>query len=89
MTTGQRHSRQGRPAVGGRRHHQIETSNRGHPLSDCAYQLEALGIEIDQHDFGPLEILAVFDQGGHCAGGSRGAATQVDELDPRHSLTRL
>ena len=57
---------------------------RGHALGQPADEVEAVGVEVDQHDLGAGEPLAVLDVAGHRAGGARRAAADVRDLDAGH-----
>ena len=71
-------------AVGRRRHGEVEALRGRHPLGEAADQLEPLGVEVDQHDLGPVEVGALLDEAGHRARRAGGSAADVGDLQSCH-----
>ena len=82
------HVGQARPSVSGRLEAQVQATGRRHPFGEAPHDIEVGGVQVDEHDLragetGPV----VVDEGGHGAGRSRRAASQVGELDGCHRPT--
>jgi hypothetical protein len=73
-----------RAAVGRGGHGEIDAVRPRHALGEPADEVEAVAVEVDQHNLGAGEALAVLHEAGHCAGGARGTAADVRDLDPGH-----
>ena len=63
---------------------EVETARPGHALGKPANQVESLRVQVDEHDLGALEVLALVDEARHRAGAARGAAADIRHLDACH-----
>ena len=62
----------------------VDALRRRHPLGEAADQLEPVGVEVDQHDLGAGEVLALLDEARHRPGAAGGPAADVGDLQPCH-----
>src|SRR5262249_6951931 len=63
---------------------QIEAGDARHFPGNGGNDLQALLVEIDQHDIRSIELHALCDEGGHGAGSTSAPATDVRQLDACH-----
>ena len=73
-------------AVGRGRHREVDALRRRHPLREVADQLEALRVEVDQHDLRAGEVLALLDEARHRARSAGRPAADVGDLQSCHLL---
>ena len=62
----------------------VEAAGACHLLRERPDQLQPVGIEVDEHDLGAVEVAPVRHERRHRAGAPRRASPQVHELYPRH-----
>src|SRR5262249_15013538 len=73
--------------VGGGGDGDVESAGARELLGEDADQLEPVRIEVDEHDLGAVEVLAVVHERRHRPRGTRRTSAQVHKLDLRHFVT--
>ena len=73
-----------RTSIGRGRDREVEAARLRHALRQPADQVEPVGVEVDEHDFRALEVLALVDEARHRARAARGAAADIRHLDACH-----
>jgi hypothetical protein len=73
--------------IGRRPDGQVEPARPRHLVRDCLHNAQALLVQIDQHDLGAVELLALPDERRHSAGSARAASANVRQLDTCHGGT--